>query len=272
MSVYFQKTYQRAFGTFPLRGDDLRRAALSAAKAGWRAFDTAQWYGNEADLGVALRDSGLPRDDLCITTKVRPDYLSEDRFLPSVERSLKDLQVERVDVLLLHWPPADGNVGLPLELLQRAYDRGMAASVGVSNYTARMMRVARAALDAPIAANQVEFHPLLNQEKLLAAAAETGIPLTSYCSVARGEVLRRPVLVEVGEAHGKSAAQAALRWILQKGVGITVMSTNPANIRANFDIMDFTLSPAEMARVDTLTAENHRIVGKAAVHFAPEFD
>ncbi len=272
MSVYFQKTYQRAFGTFPLRGDELRGATLAAVEAGWRAFDTAQWYGNEAVLGQALRDAGLPRDDMCITTKVKPDNLSEELFLPSVEQSLKNLQVERVDVLLLHWPPADGDVSLSLELLQRAYDKGMAANVGVSNYTARMMREARAALDAPIAANQVEFHPLLNQDRLLAAAVETGIPLTSYCSVARGEALRRPVLSEIGEAHGKSAAQAALRWILQKGVGLTVMSTKPANIRANFDIMDFTLSSEEMARIDALTAENHRIVGKAAVPFAPDFD
>jgi len=142
----------------------------------------------------------------------------------------------------------------------------------VSNYTARMMRDARAIVDAPLVTNQVEFHPLLNQDKLLAAAAETGIPLASYCSVARGEVFKHPIFGQIGEAYGKSAAQVVLRWILQKGVSINTMSTKPANIRANFDVMDFTLSSIDMGRIEAMTATGHRIVGKDLVPYAPDFD
>ena len=272
MSVYFRKGFERAFGTFPLKGDKLRAAILAAADVGYRAFDTAQWYGNEADTGAALRETGIARADLCITTKVAPDNFDEARFLASVERSLKDLRVDRVDVLLLHWPPAGGDVGPTLRLLRQARDRGLASEVGVSNYTARMMREASAVLDAPVACNQVEFHPLLNQDRLLAATAETGIPLSAYCSVARGAVLRRPRLAEIGARHGKSAAQVALRWILQKGVAVTAMSTRPANMRANFDVMDFTLSSVDMHAIDAMTAEGYRIVGKDQVPFAPDFD
>lgn len=272
MSIYFREGFERAFGTFPLLGAELRAATLAAVDVGYRAFDTAQWYGNEAALGAALQETGLPRAELCITTKVAPDNYDAARFLPSVERSLKDLRVDRVDVLLLHWPPAGGDVRPSLRLLQQAHDRGLAREVGISNYTVRMMHEARATLDAPVACNQVEFHPLLDQELLLAAAEATGIPLSAYCAVARGKVCERPELARIGAVHGKTAVQVALRWILQKGVAVTAMSTRPANIRANFAILDFELAPAEMRAIDAMTAANCRIVGKAQVPFAPEFD
>lgn len=272
MSIYFREGFERAFGTFPLLGAELRAATLAAVDAGYRAFDTAQWYGNEAALGAALQETGVPRAEFCITTKVAPDNFGAARFLPSVAQSLKDLRVGQVDVLLLHWPPASGDVRPSLHLLRQAHERGMAREVGISNYTVRMMHEARATLDLPIACNQVEFHPLLNQEPLLAAAEATGIPLSAYCAVARGRVRTRPELVRIGAGHGKTAVQVALRWILQKGVAVTAMSTRPANIRANFDILDFALSPAEMRMIDAMTAENYRIVGKAQVPFAPDFD
>ncbi|MCV2870347.1 aldo/keto reductase [Defluviimonas sp. WL0002] len=272
MSIYFEKTYQRCFGTFPLKGQVLHDAILTAAGVGYRAFDTAQMYGNEADTGAALKATGLPREDLCITTKVDTANFSDDRFLPSVEKSLKDLQIDKADVLLLHWPTPGGEIVPSLKLLQKAFDEGLAANIGVSNYTAQMMRDARAILDAPIATNQVEFHPLLNQGRLLAAAIETGIPLASYCSVARGEVFKYPLFGEIGDAYGKSAAQVVLRWILQKGVSINTMSTKPDNIRANFDVMDFSLSSIDMARIEELNKINYRIVGKGLVPYAPDFD
>ena len=272
MSVYFEKTYQRSFGTFPLKGQVLHDAILAAAETGYRAFDTAQMYRNEADTGAALKATGLPRDALCITTKVDIANFSADKFLPSVERSLKDLQIDRADVLLLHWPTPGGDIRLSLELLQKAHDEGLAAHIGVSNYTAQMMRDSRAIVDAPIVTNQVEFHPLLNQDKLLEAATETGIPLSSYCSVARGEVFKYPLFAEIGTAYGKSAAQVVLRWILQKGVSINTMSTKPDNIRANFDVMDFTLSSIDMARIEAMTRTGYRIVGKSLVPYAPDFD
>lgn len=272
MNIYFQKTHQRAFGTFPLEGDVAKQAILAAAGVGYRAFDTAQMYGNEAETGEALKATGVPREDLCITTKVHPDNFGEDRFMASVEQSLKALQVDCVDVLLLHWPPVDGNIGPSLKLLQAAQDRGLARNIGVSNYTAQMMKDAKAIVDAPIVTNQVEFHPLLNQDRLLAGANEVGIPLSSYCSVARGEVFKHPDFAEIGAAYGKTSGQVVLRWIVQKGVSVNTMSTNPENIRANFDIMDFTLSSVDMARIEKLTRTGYRIVGEDLVPWAPKWD
>ncbi len=272
MNIYFQNTHQRACGTFPLTGDDARNAILTAAEIGYRAFDTAQMYGNEAETGEALEATGLPRDTLCITTKVHPENFAEDAFIPSVEASLKALRIDYVDVLLLHWPPADGNIGPSLRLLQEAKTRGLAKNIGVSNYTIAMLRQAVKIVDAPIVTNQVEFHPLLNQDKLMAAASEVGIPLSSYCSVARGAVFKRPEFAEIGKAYGKSAGQVVLRWIIQKGVSVNTMSTNPDNIRANFDIMDFTLSHVDMARIDALTQTRYRIVTQELVPWAPEWD
>lgn len=272
MSIYFEKTFQRCFGTFPLKGEELRAAVLTAAEVGYRAFDTAQMYENEAETGAALKETGIPRESLCITTKVDVANFDAARFLPSVEQSLKALQTDYADVLLLHWPAPDGDIAPSLKLLQQARESGLARNIGVSNFTAQMMRDTRSILDGPIATNQVEFHPLLNQDKLLAAAAETGIPLASYCSVARGEVFKYPLFAEIGAAYGKTAGQVVLRWILQKGVSINTMSTKPENIRANFDVMDFTLSSVDMARIEALTATGYRIVDKDLVPYAPDFD
>lgn len=272
MNITFQKTHQRAFGTFPLKGDALRAAIDAAVAAGYRAFDTAQMYGNEADTGAALAGCGIAREDLCITTKVGIENFSAEKFLPSVEASLKALRVDQVDVLLLHWPTPGGDIAQSLQLLQQAHDRGLARHIGLSNYTAAMMRQARKIVQSPLVTNQVEFHPLLDQSKLLSAAQDTGIPLSSYCSVARGEVFKYPIFAQIGAGYGKSAAQTVLRWILQKGVPINTMSTKPENIAANFDVMDFTLSAIDMASIDQLTATGYRIVGKDLVPHAPDFD
>jgi 2,5-diketo-D-gluconate reductase B len=272
MNIFFTNGHERTFGTFPLKQDALREAVAEAVAAGYRSFDTAQMYGNEAETGEALAGCGVPRAQLCITTKVDPGNYSARSFLPSLDASLRQLRVSQVDVLLLHWPPAGGDVGPSLLLLAEALRRGYARFIGVSNYTAGMLRTARRMVEAPLVINQVEFHPLLNQNTLLAAAAETGIPLSSYCSVARGEIFKYPQFAEIGAGYGKSAAQVALRWILQKGVPITTMSTKPQNIRANLDVMDFTLSCVDMARIEALTRTGFRIVTKARVPWAPDWD
>ena len=272
MNIYFQQTHQRAFGTWPLTDDVVRESVAAAAEVGYRAFDTAQWYGNEAEVGETLAASGIPREQLCITTKVHPENFSEDRFVASVEESLKLLRVEQVDVLLLHWPPVGGDIAVSLRLLQDCLKRGLTRNIGVSNYTVAMLRQAVRIIDAPIATNQVEFHPLLDQSKLLAGANEAGIPLSSYCSVARGAVFEHPEFGQIGAAYGKTAAQVVLRWIVQQGVSVNTMSTKPANIRANFDIMDFTLSHIDMARISELTRTNYRIVTEELVPYAPDWD
>ena len=272
MNIYFQKNHQRAFGTYPLTGEVANNAILAAAEAGYRAFDTAQMYGNEAETGAALKATGIARGDLCITTKVHPDNFGADAFIPSVEKSLKDLQIDYADVLLLHWPPVGGDIVPSLKLLEQAQKQGLARNVGVSNYTIAMMKLAVATIDVPIVTNQVEFHPLLNQDTLLAGANEIGIPLSSYSSVARGEVFKHPEFAGIGKGYGKTAGQVVLRWILQKGVSINTMSTKPENIRANYDIMDFTLSHVDMARIEALTRTNYRIVTADIVPWAPDWD
>jgi 2,5-diketo-D-gluconate reductase B len=272
MNICYQKTHQRAFGTYPLKGEVLAQAIAAAAEVGYRAYDTAQMYGNEADTGAALKATGLKRTDLCITTKVHPDNFSEAKFLDSVEKSLKDLKIDKVDILLLHWPPVGGDIAPSLRLLAQALLRGLTDNIGVSNYTVKMMKDAVKIVDAPIVTNQVEFHPLLDQSVLMKGAEEAGIPLSSYSSVARGEVFKHPVFAEIGTGYGKSAAQVVLRWILQKGVSLNTMSTNPANIRANFEIMDFTLSHVDMARIDAMTQTGYRIVTRDLVPWAPVWD
>lgn len=273
MNILFQKNHQRGFGTFPLRGDTLRDAIGAAVEAGYRAFDSAQMYGNEEATGLALAECGIPRNELCITTKVGVENFTPETFLPSVEKSLNELRVSKVDVLLLHWPTPGGDIRQSLELLQEAKERGLTDHIGVSNYTAAMMAFAKTVVSSPLVTNQVEFHPLLDQSKLLRAANETGIPLSSFSSVARGEVFKYPLFTEIAESYGKSAGQVVLRWILQKGVAVNTMSTNPSNIRSNYDIMDFTLSSVDMARIDALAAATmYRIVGKDRVPYAPDFD
>ncbi|MCV6576638.1 MAG: aldo/keto reductase [Cohaesibacter sp.] len=272
MSIYFEKTFQRSFGTYPLKGEELSQALTSAIEIGYRSIDTAQMYENEAEVGQTLASLPIDREELCITTKVHPDNFSQDAFIPSVKESLKKLQIDHVDILLLHWPPIGGEIGLSLTLLEKAHEMGLTKNIGVSNYTAQMMHDATSIIDTPLITNQVEFHPLLNQDILLEAAIETGIPLSSYCSVARGEVFNYPLFTEIGARYGKSAAQIVLRWILQKGVSINTMSTKPANIKANFEVMDFTLSNIDMAKIEGLTKTDFRIVGKDLVPWAPNWD
>lgn len=271
-SIYFQNSWQRSFGTFPLTGEALNHALTAAIEAGYLSFDTAQMYENEADVGKALSAHALDRDSMCVTTKVHPDHFSADQFIPSVQQSLKDLQLDYVDALLLHWPPEDGQIEESLHLLAEAQQQGLTKHIGVSNYTAKMMRDAVKLLDVPLVANQVEYHPLLNQDVLQQAANETGIPLTSYCSVARGEVFKYSLFSELGEAYGKTAAQIVLRWILQKGVPINTMSTKPQNILTNFDVMDFTLSSVDMAKIGNLCEVDFRVVTEDLVPWAPEWD
>lgn len=273
MNILFQRNHQRVFGTWPLRGESVATALEAALHVGYRHFDTAQKYQNEADVGLALANCGVPREELCVTTKVMPSNFKEDRFLPSVENSLKHLHLSAVDLLLLHWPPYDGSDIVPsLKLLARAHELGLARNIGVSNYTAALLHRAATASDVPLVTNQVEFHPLLNQDILLSAAAATGVPLSAYCSVARGEVFRHPEFAAIGAGYDKTAGQVVLRWILQKGVAAITMSTKPANIKANYEIMDFTLSSVDMAKIDALTQTGFRVVTKNIVPGAPDWD
>ena len=272
VTCYYQKNFQRAFGTFPLQGKALADALNCAIETGYRAIDTAQMYGNEAQTGECIANSGIPAGEFLVTTKVHPDNFDEALFLPSVEQSIKDLQKDVIDVLLLHWPAADGNIRPSLELLNRAADEGLAKHIGISNYTAQMMRDALTIVNRPLVTNQVEFHPLLNQSILLETSVETEIPLSSYCSVARGKALESPPINALAKQYDRTAAQIVLRWALQKGVTINTMSTKPENILGNYDVMDFTLSTIDMEKINALTQTNYRTVTKERVPWAPDWD
>jgi len=249
MTCYFSNNFQRAFGTFPLKQQALTDALNCAIDNGYRAIDTAQMYQNESETGQCIKASGIARDDFLITTKVQPSNFDENLFLPSVELSLKSLQVDSVDVLLLHWPPGSGDIKPSLKLLNAAADEGFARHIGISNYNSKMMR-----------------------DALHIAAEETGIPLSSYCSVARGAVFKQPLFDELAATYNKTAGQIVLKWIVQQGVSVNTMSTNPVNIKNNYNIMDFELSAEDMTRISALTLQNYRIVDKTLVPWAPDWD
>lgn len=271
MNLIFQENHQRIFGSFPLRGDAAIAATSLALEVGYRHIDTANVYGNEAEVGTALASSGIPRDELVITTKVAPDNYAN--FMPTVHASLEKLQLDAVDILLLHWPPFDGSDIVPsLRLLEQAHSDGLAKHIGISNYTVALMRKAKETVSVDLVCNQVEFHPLLDQRTLLNATSEVGIPLTAYCSVARGKVFEQDLFGEIGATYGKTAGQVVLRWILQQGVAPITMSTKEVNLRANYDIMDFALSCVDMQRIYALTTLNHRVVDRKIVAGCPDWD
>ncbi len=272
MSFYFTEGFERSFGTWPLRGDTLRSSVMTAIETGYRSFDTAQIYENEEELGSVLKEVGLSREKICITTKVAPSNYASNLFLPSVEASLRSLQTEYVDVLLLHWPDQFGKNAEALDGLQSAVERGYAHNIGVSNYTVSMMENALLRLDSIPVTNQVEFHPLLDTTKLMAAAVRFGIPLASYCSLARGQVVVDPILRDMGHRYDRTASQIALRWILQRGVSLNTMSTSREHQAENFNIMDFFLSGPDMAVIDRCMNINLRIVDSSIVSTAPVWD
>lgn len=270
--MYFQTGNERAFGTFPLRGLELEAALESALDVGYRAIDTAQMYANEVDIGKVLNQSHLARSEVCITSKVPTSNFSESAFIPSVEQSLIDLQISALDVLLVHWPPGDEDVRPSLDWLQQAQQNGLTQHIGISNYTPKQMRIAKAHCSSPLVTNQVEFHPLLDQRLLMDTATETGIPLASYCSVARGKVFEYPLFADIAKTHQVTAAQVVLRWILQQGVSINPMSTKRDNQAANLDVLSFELSEHEMARITKLTSNGYRIVDEHLVPWAPTWN
>jgi len=270
--MHHQNGHQRAFGTYPLKGDSLATALITALDTGYRAIDTAQMYQNEKDIGQVLSSSGIKRNELLITSKVPINQFSEQQFIPSVKQSLTDLQLDYVDILLLHWPPADGNITPSVQMLLEAKRLGLCKHVGVSNYNSSMLDELVTISDEIFVCNQIEFHPLLDQSIMLEASNRTGIPLSSYCSVARGKALTEPLIIQIAEQYNRTPAQIVLKWILQKGVSLNTMSTKPDNIKANYNILDFSLSNVDMARIDSLGTQGYRIVDKELVPWAPQWD
>jgi 2,5-diketo-D-gluconate reductase B len=236
------------FGTWQSEGQDAREAVRDALEIGYRHIDTAKAYGNEREVGEGIRDSGVARADIWLTTKVPHDEAEPSAVRAAAEGSLERLGTDYVDLLLLHWPSPDVPVEetmVALDLLRRD---GLARHVGVSNFPAGMLE--RALEAAPLLCDQVEYHPFLGQDRLLALAADKELLVTAYSPLAHGKVPDDATLREIGEAHGKTAGQVALRWLLdQPNVSPIPKASSHERRAENFDVFDFELSAEERDRI-----------------------
>ncbi|TCN30749.1 aldo/keto reductase [Sinorhizobium americanum] len=260
------------FGTFRMSGAEVLRIVPQALKIGFRHVDTAQAYGNEAEVGEAIHRSGIPRADIFLTTKVWVDRYRHDDFLASVDESLRKLKTDHVDLLLLHWPGgSDVPMAERIGALNEVRAAGKVRHIGVSNFNTAQMAEAVRLSDAPIATNQVEYHPYLDQTKVLQAARQYGMSLTAYYAMANGKVPSDQLLNDIGNRHGKTAAQVVLRWLVQQQDVIALSKTaTEARLEENFAIFDFALTREEMAAVRCLARADGRIVNPAGP--APVWD
>jgi len=251
---------QIGLGTMTLKGDICVQAVKAALQIGYRHLDTAAFYGNEVENGEGLRQSGVKREDVFITTKVRENNLTPENFNKSLDQSLKNLQLPYVDLLLIHWNNKDIPFSVSIPALCAARKDGRAKHVGVANFTTKMLDDAWRVTSEPLVCNQIEMHPFINQDKVLATSKKHGMAVVAYCPIARGKVPGAEVLERIGQAHGKTAAQVSLRYLVQMGVIPIPRTATPAHLKQNLEVFDFTLSAAEMADLKTLNATNMRVV------------
>jgi 2,5-diketo-D-gluconate reductase B len=259
------------FGTYGMSGAKLQNVLVAALHEGFRHIDTAQMYQNESDVGAAIRSSGIARSDVFVTTKVWVGNYSRDRFMASVDASLRELRSDYIDLLLVHWPRGGAPLAEQVEGLNRAVSSGKVRHVGVSNYSADMMRAATALLEHPLVTNQVEYHPFLDQTTLLRQVAASESSLMAYCGMAVGRVFRTDLLKDIAARHHRSVAQVVLRWLIQQPRVVALSRTqNIERIPDNARIFDFALSAADMAAITRLRAPGNRIVDPP--HLAPDWD
>jgi 2,5-diketo-D-gluconate reductase A len=234
------------FGTWQITGRKAHEATLAALHTGYRHIDTATMYGNEAEVGRAVRDSGIPREEIFVTTKVPPDRQSRER--KTLDDSLKALGTDYVDLWLIHWPPRGSSGPRMWQAMLDARNDGLARAVGVSNYSIAEIDE----LEEKPTVNQIPWSPFDYDMVTVADLRERGIALEGYSAFKRSD-LRDPVLVEIASAHGVTPAQVVLRWHLEHEFIVIPKSQTPERIAANFDVFGFSLSPAEVARIDGLS-------------------
>ncbi len=240
------------FGTFRLRGEECRRAVEAALEIGYRHIDTAEIYGNESVVGEVLRASPVRRETLFVTTKAWKDDLSPEGVRRSLQGSLDRLGLEYVDLWLIHWPNPAYDLRVTLDAMMDLKDQGRTRAIGVSNFPVAMFE--EASVLAPVACNQVEYHPYLAQDAVLRAARAHHAAVTAYSPLAIGKVLNDSVLVAIGRKHGKSAAQVALRWLIQQpGVVAIPKAGDRKHAEENFDVFDFALDDEDMKSVGDLS-------------------
>jgi 2,5-diketo-D-gluconate reductase B len=257
-------------GTWALRDATAERMVTDALALGVRHIDTARMYGNERQVGAGIRASNVPRSEIFLTTKILPRELKADDARRAAADSLANLDVGYIDLLLIHWPNADVPLRETLGVFAELKRSGAVKHIGVSNFTAAMVDDAVALCDEPLVTNQVEFHPYLDQTKVLAACRRHGLSLTAYSPLAQGKVTGDPVLESIGVGHEKSAGQVALRWLVQHdGVAVIPRSSRRERLAENAAIFDFSLSNDEMQRVSSLARGDGRLTRSS---FAPRWD
>ena len=258
------------FGTWTLSGTDCARAVREALGVGYRHIDTAQLYGNEAEVGAGIAEGGVARDQLWITTKLANDNLAAKDVARGTDASLKKLGLDHLDLLLIHWPSRVVPLAETLGAMARLREAGKTRFVGVSNFTVKLLDEAMGQAGADLLTDQVEYHPFLSQRAVLGAARRHGMMLTAYSPVARGLVNDDPTLQRLAEKYGKSPAQIALRWLMeQDGVAAIPKAASRAHMEANFAVFDFALEAADHAAIDALGGER-RLVDIAG--WSPDWD
>ncbi|WP_018476128.1 aldo/keto reductase [Pontibacter roseus] len=256
-------------GTFQLPDDTAREITAAALSAGYRHIDTAQIYQNESGVGTAIKNSGIARDQIFLTTKVFRESLYTKDFMPSVEESLRKLKTNYVDLLLIHWPNRNVPVAEYMDQLMEAQRKGYTKHIGVSNHPTALLDEVLAT-GADIITNQVEYHPLINQTKLYTYLREHGISLTAYSPIAQGQVLGNETLKGIAEKYGKNEVQVSLRWLIQQEGVMAIPRTSKAErLKDNLNIFDFELTAEEVAQIDQLKQQNKRVVNPP---FAPDWD
>jgi len=247
-------------GTWDLRGKVCARMVEEAIGLGYRHIDTAAMYGNEAAVGEGLRASGVVRDEVFITTKVWQSDLRARDFERSTKDSLAKLKLPSVDLLLIHWPNSNIPLKETIGALCKMKREGLARHIGVSNFTVQLIEDAVKLTTEPLVNNQIECHPYLDQSKIIAASRKAGMAVTAYSPIARGQVKGDAVLMRIGKAHGKTAAQVCLRYLVQHDVIVIPRTSRPERLKENFAIFDFKLSSAEMTEIAGLANPRGRIV------------
>lgn len=252
---------QMGYGLYKVPAADAARLCLDAIDAGYRHLDTAAFYGNEREVGEAVRASGLPRDELFVTSKVWKDDNGFDQTLRAFDASMRRFALDRLDLFLIHWPVPSTDLYVETwRALIRLRDEGRVASIGVSNFHAHHIeRLVAETGETPVV-NQVELHPWLPQTALREFHAARGILTEAWSPLARGRVIGEPLLAELAAAHGRSPAQIVLRWHVQLGNLVIPKASSPARIRENLDVFDFELSDADLAAIASL--ENGERTGR----------
>jgi 2,5-diketo-D-gluconate reductase A len=251
---------QLGFGVWQVPDGDASNIVGQALRAGYRLIDTAAGYGNEKGVGEAIRDSGLPREDLFVTTKLKTSDHGFDRTLRAFEESLSLLKLDDVDLYLIHWPKP--SLGLYVETWRafiRLRDEGRVKSIGVSNFTIEHLKRLIGETGVAPVLNQIELHPRFQQRALREFGAGHGILTESWSPLGRGRLDDNPVLADLASKYRKSWAQIVIRWHLDNGLVVIPKSVTPQRILANFDVFDFRLSPDDMARISELDDPKGRV-------------